>query len=166
MTIVLVGMMGAGKSTIGRRLAILLGMRFFDVDKEIEKLKGRSISEIFELEGESEFRIIEKKMTLDLIQNDGVVSLGGGAFVDPETRNACLQKATVVYIKVNEEELIRRVNLRPGARPMLASNSEEKIHELLKTRGPIYEMAHVVFEEQHEDADLAAKSLEKQLRKK
>lgn len=161
MTIALVGMMGAGKSTIGRHLANHLGIPFIDVDLWVEIRAGKSIAQIFEDDGESEFRKLEKKAALEALSEDAVVSLGGGAFVTEAIRSECLKSAVVVYLKVDADELARRVEYRPGVRPLVAEEPKERIKALLAEREPIYELAHITFEANHSEPSEAAKALAK-----
>src|SRR3990167_4452628 len=118
-TIALVGLMGAGKSTVGRRLAEKLGRDFYDSDTEIEKAAGLSISDIFALHGEADFRRGEKqvlKRMLDLAPH--VLATGGGAFLDPDTRALMKEKAVTVWLNADLETLWRRVQKRDN-RPLL-----------------------------------------------
>ena len=161
MTIALVGMMGAGKSTIGRHLANHLGVTFIDVDLWVEIRAGKSIARIFEEDGETAFREMETNAALEALQEVAVVSLGGGAFISEAVRNECLAKAVVVYLKVSADELVRRVEFRPAVRPLVADEPGEKIRALLYEREPIYEMAHVTFETDHKEPSEAAKALAK-----
>ena len=117
----LVGPMGAGKSTIGRHLARVLGQRFVDADREIEARTGASISLIFDLEGEAGFRRRESAVIAELAAGEGlVVATGGGAVLDPGNRAALRQRGTVVYLHAPLEVLIRRTR-RDRDRPLLQS---------------------------------------------
>jgi 3-dehydroquinate synthase/shikimate kinase/3-dehydroquinate synthase len=132
--IVLIGFMGAGKTTIGRALAQRLGLPFVDVDDVIADETGRSIPEIFAIEGEAGFRAMERAATIEILGgDDAVVALGGGALGDPDTR-AALDGAEVVYLRADLDEHLRRVQTGAG-RPMLAARSPE---ELLAERVPLY----------------------------
>jgi len=145
--IVLVGLMGVGKSTIGRRLAIALGLDFVDADDEIEKSAGRSISDIFDDFGETAFRDGEKKVILRLL--DGaplVLATGGGAFLNPDIRSAIAAKGVSVWLRSSLEELVRRT-ARRKTRPLLANGNPATIlAELIKQRHPVYAKADLVID--------------------
>jgi len=146
--IVLVGPMGAGKTTIGRQIAKSLGRNFFDSDKEIEKRTGATIPLIFELESESGFRIRETAMIKELVaKEDIVLATGGGAVLNKKNRNYMTQHGLVVYLCAPVEQLIRRT-AKDKNRPLLqTSNPKKTIQDLLKTRDPLYrEVADIVFE--------------------
>lgn len=137
-TIVLVGAPGAGKSTVGSRLARALGVPFVDVDAEIEEREGVEISEIFLLQGEPAFRDIERRTTLELVTRPGVVSLGGGAVMDPQTR-AALRDVTVVWLQVDASHASRRVGLGGNGRPLLAGGVHSTMVKLMNQRIPLYD---------------------------
>lgn len=142
---VLVGVMGAGKSTVGALLAQRLGVGFHDVDAAIEAAAGKPISEIFIDEGEDHFRALEREaVAAALASVDGVVALGGGAILAEETRDA-LAGHTVIYLSVEFADAIKRVGLGQG-RPLLALNPRATLKHLLDQRRPLYEKVatHVV----------------------
>jgi shikimate kinase len=142
---VLVGVMGAGKSTVGELLAQRLGVPFHDVDTAIEQAAGKPISEIFIDEGEDHFRALERAaVAAALAHVDGVVALGGGAILAEETRDA-LAGHTVIYLSVELADAIKRVGLGQG-RPLLAMNPRATLKHLLDQRRPLYEKVatHVV----------------------
>jgi len=133
---VLVGMPGAGKSTIGRRLAKLLDVPLLDTDARIVETTGRSIAEIF-VEGEPEFRRIEADVVrAALAEHDGVVSLGGGAVTSAEVREA-LAGHVVIYLEISAAEGIRRTSGGAG-RPLLAGDPAERFRTLMAERVPLY----------------------------
>ena len=138
--IVLLGMMGAGKSSLGIRLAETLGVPFADADAEIEKAAQMSVAEIFETHGEAAFRDGERRVIKRLL-GDGpqVLALGGGAFVNDETRALVKQQAVSVWLDVPLDELERRVKKKPGKRPLLAGKDVRAVlAQLSETRGPLY----------------------------
>jgi shikimate kinase len=142
---VLVGVMGAGKSTVGALLAERLGVGFHDVDVAIEAAAGKPISEIFIDEGEEHFRAVERAAVADALASvDGVLALGGGAIMAEETRDA-LAGHTVVYLSVEFADAIKRVGLGQG-RPLLTLNPRATLKHLLDQRRPLYEKVatHVV----------------------
>lgn len=143
-TIVLVGLMGAGKSTIGRRLAVRLGLPFVDADAEIERASGLSIAEIFERFGEAHFRDGERRVIARLI--DGpvkVVATGGGAFVAADTRALILARAVAVWLDADIATLAERVKRR-DTRPLLRDRDPaEVLAELARVRNPLYAEAHI-----------------------
>jgi shikimate kinase len=137
---VLVGMMGAGKSSISRRLAQRLGVAFVDADAEIEAAAGMTIAEIFATYGEPEFRSGEARVIARLLdQGEQVLATGGGAYMNPETRAAIRQRAVSVWLKADFDILMRRVKRRNTAdRPMLQGDPAKRIGQLMAERYPIY----------------------------
>jgi shikimate kinase len=140
--VVLVGMMGAGKSSVGRALARLLGLPFYDADAEIEAAAGYGVAQIFSDYGEDEFRRLERQVILRLLgQGRCVLSLGGGAFMDEGTRARILESALSVWLKVDHDLLMERV-LRHGDRPLLKDGDpRKKMAALLALREPVYALA-------------------------
>ena len=132
--VVLVGLMGVGKSTIGRRLAGLLGTAFVDADDEIEKAADRSVSEIFEAHGEVYFREGERRVIARLMEEDhGVIATGGGAFVDAETRALILDRAIAIWLDCDIDTLVERTGRR-NTRPLLKQGDPRTILTDLKDR--------------------------------
>jgi shikimate kinase len=146
-TVALVGMMGAGKSAVGKRLAAKLGVDFRDADQEIEAAAGCSVSEIFERFGESAFRDGERKVIARLLaQEPHVLATGGGAFVDAETRARIKEGAISIWLRVPIDTLVARVGRR-DTRPLLRNGDPREILEkLLKEREPIYAEADLVID--------------------
>ncbi len=144
-SIVLIGLMGVGKTTIGRRLAAALGLTFHDADHEIEKSAGRSVQDIFEDFGEPAFRAGERKVILRLLQEEPcVLATGGGAFMDPEIREAIAQFGTSVWLRAELDELVRRTSKR-NTRPLLQhGNRREILQKLIQERHPVYADADLV----------------------
>jgi shikimate kinase len=142
--LVLVGMMGAGKTTVGRRLASRLGRRFLDSDAEVERAAGMSIEDIFKLHGEPDFRAGEAKVIARLLrETDIVLGTGGGAFIDPETRALVRTAAVSVWIKADFELLFARVSRRSN-RPLLkTANPRETLRGLMEQRYPLYAEADI-----------------------
>jgi shikimate kinase len=140
--IVLVGMMGAGKSTIGRRLAARLGMPFLDADSEIEAAAGMSISDIFEVHGEPHFRDGEARVIARLLDGGpAVLASGGGAFMREDTRNRVGAKAVSIWLKADADIIMRRVRRRAD-RPLLqTADPEAAVGRLISEREPIYQHA-------------------------
>lgn len=136
MSIVLVGAPGAGKSTVGALLAQELGKEFIDVDARIEEVVGRSISEIFADDGEAAFRAMEEEATLELVENDAVVALGGGAVTNERIRRA-LAGHDVIWLEVTIAQASRRVGMN-RVRPLLLGNVRGRLIELLRERTPLY----------------------------
>ncbi|MEM7768757.1 MAG: shikimate kinase [Pseudomonadota bacterium] len=143
-TVALVGLMGAGKSTVGRRLAEALGRRFHDSDEEIEKAAGLPVSDIFSLHGEAEFRRGERRVLERLLSAPPhVLATGGGAFLDPDTRALMRQRAVTVWLNADLETLWKRVQKR-DSRPLLkVDNPRGALAQLLDERKPIYAQADV-----------------------
>lgn len=138
-SIVLVGMMGAGKSSIGRRLAIALDIPFLDADIEIEKAAGMSIPDIFESKGEPYFRAGEARVIARLLDGGPqVLATGGGAFMNEQTRSAIRQKGISIWLKADLDVLLRRVKRRAD-RPLLKSGDPaETLERLMAERDPVY----------------------------
>ena len=146
-SIVLVGLMGAGKTSIGRRLAARLGMPFRDADSEIEQAAGCSVTELFERFGEREFREGERRVVRRLLAGEPLVlATGGGAFMDPETRAAIRRDAVSVWLRVSLPTLLRRVAGR-SHRPLLnAGEPGDVLQRLMETRHPIYAEADLILD--------------------
>jgi shikimate kinase len=143
--LVLTGFMGCGKSTIGKRLAQVLGFQFIDTDLAIEQQKNRKIPEIFEKEGEALFRQYESDcLKHALSQSKIVVATGGGALVRQDNLDLALDEAVVIYLELDENELLQRVLFSPKERPLInVKNPAEKVHQLFEARRPFYEQAQV-----------------------
>lgn len=144
-TLVMVGMMGAGKSSVGRRLAVRLGIPFVDADVEIEKAANTTISDIFERHGEAYFRDGERRVIQRLL-DDGrqkVLATGGGAFVHPETRAAIAANAISIWLKADRDVLMSRVKRRSN-RPLLkTADPEAVLQSLIEERAPHYAEATI-----------------------
>ena len=136
----LVGPMGVGKTTIGRVLADLLGLEFFDSDREIEASTGADIPWIFDMEGESGFRIRETRMIEQLTQNKNIVlATGGGAVISAENSEWLNARGVVVYLRAPISQQVERTS-RDKTRPLLQTpNPEQKIRELMEIREPLYQ---------------------------
>jgi shikimate kinase len=146
-TIALVGLMGVGKSSVGRRLANALGMPFRDADTEVEAAAGRSIPDIFAELGEPAFREGERRVIARLLdQPPHVLATGGGAFMNAETRKLIAGRAVSVWLKTDLETLARRVS-RKNTRPLLADKDPlQVLRSQAETRYPIYGEADVIVE--------------------
>ncbi len=141
-SIVLVGMMGAGKTSIGRRLAATLGLPFVDADVEIETAAGMTIAEIFARHGEAYFRDGERRVIARILA-DGqrVLATGGGAYINPVTRERIAERGVSIWLKADAEVLLRRVRKRPN-RPLLHTRDpEQTLRELIELRYPVYALA-------------------------
>ncbi|WP_041749180.1 shikimate kinase AroK [Buchnera aphidicola] len=139
--IFLVGPMGAGKSTIGRFLAKQLNMKFYDSDIEIERKAGANIDWIFDVEGESKFRIREEKMINKLTNKFGVVlATGGGSILSLKSRNFLINRGFVIYLRTSIDEQLIRTNIDKN-RPLLSNNinkNKKLLSQLFKIRDPLY----------------------------
>jgi shikimate kinase len=142
--VVLVGMMGAGKTTVGRRLASRLGRHFIDSDEEVEKAAGMTIEDIFAAHGEADFRAGEVRVIARLLRDpDLVLGTGGGAFINRETRTLVKSAAVSVWIKADFELLYPRVQRRSN-RPLLkTANPRQTLQDLMEARYPTYAEADV-----------------------
>lgn len=141
------GLMGAGKTTIGKRLGTVLGLPFVDSDNEIVEAAGCSISDIFELYGEEVFRDLEQRVMLRLLAGEpAIIATGGGAFVNAQVREAVQAKAISVWLKAELDVLIERVSRR-DTRPLLKSGDKREIMDrLMQERYPIYAEASIVID--------------------
>jgi len=133
--------MGAGKTTVGRRVAKKLGWKFIDLDAEIERREGRPIAEIFRQDGETHFRYIERLCLKDLSSSrKSVIALGGGTFTDPENRDLAEKTGLTVWLKVSFSKLVQRVRI-DGTRPKFVDSSQAE--QLYESREPLYALAKV-----------------------
>ena len=141
-TVALVGLMGAGKSTVGRRLASKLGRPFVDSDDEIEKAAGLSVSDIFALHGEDEFRRVEYQVLKRLLSGPPqVLATGGGAYLNTDTRAMMREHAVTIWLNADLETLWKRVSRR-NHRPLLRRpDAKQVLSSLFEERRPIYELA-------------------------
>jgi len=147
-SIVLVGMMGAGKSSIGRRLASRLGIPFIDADAEIESAAGMTIPEIFEKHGEPYFRAGEARVIARLLENGPqVLATGGGSVMDAQTRALIGEKSVSIWLKADIDVLLKRTKRR-NDRPLV-----EKIRDLLPLREPLYAQADIIIQSRDEPHD-------------
>jgi shikimate kinase len=143
--IALIGLMGAGKSTIGRRLARRIGLPFVDADREIETAAGLTITEIFDRYGEAYFRDGERRVLARLVEGPPrVIATGGGAFMDEATRALILQRCIAIWLDAEVETLAERVGRRDH-RPLLRGKDPRVLlQSLAEARGPIYAEAHLI----------------------
>lgn len=154
--------MGAGKTTIGRQIARLLGFDFYDSDREIEERTGVAIPLIFELEGEKGFRQREKKIIADLtIKTNIVLATGGGAVLEKDNQMALKRSGTIVYLCAGIDDLLERTS-KDKNRPLLQTdNPRKKLQSILTEREPIYrELADIIFETNKMTVHTAVKELE------
>lgn len=162
--IVLVGLMGAGKSTVGRRLSQRLGLPFVDADAEIEAAAGMTVSEIFERFGEPYFRDGERRVIARLI--DGVpkvIATGGGAFINGDTRALILERTTAIWLNAEPRVLAERVRRR-DTRPLLRGRDPQAVlSELAEARNPFYAMAPIHVPSYHAPHDATVNAILKAL---
>jgi shikimate kinase len=144
---VLVGMMGAGKSSIGRRLALRLGIPFVDADVEIEKAAGMAIPDIFATHGEPDFRAGEARVIARLLESPPqVLATGGGAFINPDTRALIVVKGVSIWLKADFEVLMRRIRRRHD-RPLLKTDDPgATMKTLMDERYPVYGLADLTIQ--------------------
>lgn len=164
--IFLVGLMGAGKSTIGRQLARELGKQFRDSDSEIEKRTGVSIDVIFDIEGEQGFRRRETRMLEELVEERGIVlATGGGAILASENRQLLRDNGLIIYLKASAEHLAGRVKL-DRRRPLLQTGDKlAKIRELMTQREPVYQqLADMVVETNNRSIPRVVREISKMIK--
>jgi shikimate kinase len=164
-SIVLVGLMGAGKTSVGRRLAQHLGLPFVDADHEIEAAAGCTIEEIFLAYGEAEFREGERRVMKRLLEGPPIVlATGGGAFMDAGTRAQIEQHGLSIWLRAELDVLLRRV-LRRNDRPLLKQGDPREIlKKLIAQRYPVYEQADIIVDSSDGPHEAVVEQIEKQLR--
>ncbi|MDO3410509.1 shikimate kinase [Saccharibacillus sp. CPCC 101409] len=164
--IVLIGFMGAGKTTVGQLLAQKLEREFIDADQAIEQAHGMPVTEIFQSLGEPAFRQIEKEYIVGLCggQRNKVISLGGGSFMQEEIREACLGSSRVVYLDLSWDAWLRRFELLIDTRPLLQSKSVEEVEQLFNSRRPVYESGHHVVNVDTREPEELAETIARTLR--
>ncbi|XEU81646.1 shikimate kinase [Tistrella mobilis] len=160
-SIVLVGLMGVGKSSVGRRLAQRLGIDFVDADTEIEKAAGLPVPEIFRLYGEAEFRRGERRVLARLLEErPRVIATGGGAFMDPETRAAIARDGISVWLKAELPVIARRVLKRRHTRPLIAEgDAMATLERLIAERHPVYAEADLTVESTEAPHEVAVNAI-------
>lgn len=163
-SIILVGLMGAGKTSVGRKLAEILDMDFIDADEEIVKAAGCSIEDIFQLYGESAFRDVEERVIQRLLEEGPhILASGGGAFMNPTTRALIAEKSISVWLRVELDVLVRRTKRR-GGRPLLKNKDpRETLKTLMDERYPIYIEADIVVDSKDEGPETTAKTIAAEL---
>jgi len=159
-TIALIGLPGVGKSSIGRRLAAALELPFRDADEEVERAAGRSISEIFAERGETEFRDGERRVIARLLDEPPhVLATGGGAFMNPQTRQLIREKAVSIWLRADIEVLARRV-ARKTNRPLLKDRDPfEALSALAQVRHPVYAEADITIDSVESPHSLAVRAI-------
>lgn len=163
--LILVGPMGSGKSSIGKRLAERFGLAFADADRDIEIRTGTTVSTIFDCEGEAGFRARERAALVELLAGDGLlVATGGGAVLDPDNRRLLRARGFVVWLQVGVTEQLERL-ARDRTRPLLQRDDrDEVLRQMATQREPLYaEIADLRFDTHHLSAGEAAAALAKQL---
>jgi len=159
--IVLVGLMGVGKTSVGRRLAKLMGRPFLDADHEIEKAAGRSVAEIFEDFGEASFREGERRVISRILteEDNVVLATGGGAFVDDEVRETIKARACSIWLNADIDILVERTGRR-NSRPLLKTgNPKDILARLARERRPFYEQADIHIQSGRGSATAVVKSV-------
>ena len=147
--IVMVGLMGAGKTSVGRALAHLLGVPFVDSDKEIERAAGCSVVDIFSLYGEQEFRRVEQQVVsrlLDTPPTPKVISTGEGAFITPAVRDKVLTQAVSIWLKADLDLLVKRTRFRDTRPQLLHTDSKKILAQLIAERYNTYALADITVE--------------------
>jgi len=164
-TIVLIGMMGSGKSSVGKELAKKLGVTFIDIDHEIEKKYQMKIPEIFQTKGESFFRKIEENMSCKLINGKPcVISLGGGGFLNKRIRSKIKINAVSIWINTGLNKIYQRLNGSKSKRPLLNyTNLKKSIKEIYDKRKPIYKKADYKIQIKSDNKKLIIENIIKKL---
>lgn len=159
--IVLVGLMGAGKTSTGKRLAKFFELPFVDSDEEIEKAAGCSVVDIFTIYGEKEFRRVEEKIIKNIIDENKVkvLSTGEGAFIIDKVRKILKEKAITIWIKADLDLLVKRTSLK-DTRPLLLKDNPRKIlDKLITERYPIYKEADIIITAKNESTNKTVKNI-------
>ena len=159
--IAVIGMMGSGKTTVGKVLSKLLpDFKYIDIDEEIEKSSGRKISEIFLKFGEAHFRVLENEKIKNILKNNKqIISAGGGLFEREENRKLLLENATVVYLETSSEEIFSRIK-NEFHRPLLKKNfSVERINEIMSKRDVNYKKADIIIKTDKKNPERIAKEI-------
>jgi shikimate kinase len=166
-SVVLIGLMGAGKTTVGRNLAERLGLAFVDSDEEVVKAAGCSIEDIFEVYGEPAFRDVEARVIQRLLEEGPkVIATGGGAFMSEATRERIRRHGVSVWLKADLDTLVQRTASR-NDRPLLkGTDPRAKLEELIDKRYPVYAEADIVVATSGEPAGTTAESVIRQLEQK
>ncbi len=165
-SIILVGLMGAGKTSVGRKLAEKMEMTFIDADEKIVEAAGCSIEDIFELYGEEAFRDVEERVIQRLLEEGpAILATGGGAFMNPKTRTLIVEKGVSVWLRVELDVLVKRTRRR-GGRPLLKTQDPKAVlKKLMDERYPVYAEADIVVDSKDEGTDVTvgmiAEALEK-----
>ena len=156
--VVLVGLMGSGKTSIGRRISDATGLLFVDTDEEVVKAAGCPIPEIFARFGEEEFRGGERRVIQRILEGaPAVVATGGGSFLDAGTRNAIAKQGVTIWLRAGLDTLVERTQ-RKNTRPLLqGGNPREILERLMEERYPIYGKADIIVDVGAEHADQTAK---------
>lgn len=142
--IVLVGMMGAGKSTVGNRLAKKLRVSFYDTDNLVQEMAGCSIDDIFKYAGEDFFRDKERQVIEELLNlTNCVISTGGGAFIDPINRKLIKEKSISIWLRADYDTILERVSRRNTRPTLREGNKADLVDQLIKERYPLYEEADI-----------------------
>lgn len=164
--VVLIGLMGAGKSTIGKRVATMLNLPFFDADQEIEAASQMTISELFAAYGEEEFRNLERRVILRLLtQGPMVLATGGGAYMNEEIRQAISDNGISVWLNADIEVLIERV-LRRKNRPLLNDDDPRTVmQQLMEKRSPVYAKADICVIGHNNRRDIVARDVVRSVHK-
>ena len=156
-SIVLVGLMGAGKSTIGKRVAQMLGVNFIDADSEIEAVSRMTIPELFESYGEAEFRDLERRVIRRILRTGPrVLATGGGAYMNEQTRKTIARAGISVWLKADIDTLMDRVS-RKGNRPLLkTADPRATMQNLMDLRYPVYAQAQITIHSREEKKEVMA----------
>jgi len=163
----LIGPMGSGKTSLGRRVAPALGLEFIDLDEELERRCGVEVAVIFEIEGEAGFRERERDLLANVAARSGqLIATGGGSVLDPRNREVVRSHGVAVWLRTSVEQQLRRLE-RDRRRPLLAApDRRERLTRMAEQRNPLYaEVADLVFESQNRPMPVMANILETKIRK-
>lgn len=167
-SVVLVGLMGAGKTKVGRTLAKRLGVRFADADEAIAEAAGMTIPAIFQAHGEARFRELERRVIARLLEEPPqVLALGGGAFMDASTRERCRERGVTIWLHADLDTLVARTARKKGTRPLLAEGDPRAtLAALMAVRDPVYALADLRVESGEAPAEAVAQRIQDRLRER
>jgi shikimate kinase len=162
--IYLIGFMGSGKTTIGKELSLFLNLPVIDSDEEISRMTGKTITEIFDVEGEATFRLLESECLRDLPVEDSIITTGGGVILQEENRNWMRKNGVVVLLAASPKEILKRLE-GDKTRPLLKNDKQTKVAKILDERMPLYlNAADIIIETSNRSVEAIVEELVERLK--